>query len=79
MFKSSIYPVNLVLELDELADIMCCNTSCFATTYLGLPLGARYKLNEMWSGNVEKMEKRLASWQQCFFFFGVRITLINSV
>ncbi|KAG5601659.1 hypothetical protein H5410_033029 [Solanum commersonii] len=43
-FKSFIYPLNLVPELDELAEIMCCNKGCFSTTYLGLPLGARITL-----------------------------------
>lgn len=76
---SVIYPVNLVLELDELAEIMCCNTSCLPTTYLRLLLGARYRSAEIWSGSVEKLGKRLASWQQQYLSFGGRKMLINNV
>uniref|UniRef100_A0A1S4AQ70 Uncharacterized mitochondrial protein AtMg01250-like n=1 Tax=Nicotiana tabacum TaxID=4097 RepID=A0A1S4AQ70_TOBAC len=43
MQKSMIYPVNTVPNLEELASIMSCVIGSFPTTYLGLPLGAKYK------------------------------------
>ncbi|XP_070031562.1 uncharacterized protein [Nicotiana tomentosiformis] len=43
MLKSIIYPVNSFPNLEELVEVMCCKVSSFPTTYLGLPLGARYK------------------------------------
>ncbi|XP_070057900.1 uncharacterized protein [Nicotiana tomentosiformis] len=43
MLKRIIYPVNSVLNLEELAEVMCCKVVSFPTTYLGLPLGAKYK------------------------------------
>jgi len=79
MSKSMIYPVNSVQNLVELAGIMCCNIGSFPTTYLGLPLGANFKANEIWSGIIEKFEKRLATWQMQYLSFGGRVTLINSV
>jgi len=79
MSKSTIYPVNSVQNLVELAGIMCCNIGSFPTTYLGLPLGTNFKANEIWSGIIEKFEKRLATWQMQYLSFGGRVTLINSV
>nr|XP_016434745.1 PREDICTED: uncharacterized protein LOC107761094 [Nicotiana tabacum] len=63
MLKSVIYSVNEVTNLAELAEILCCNTGSFPTTYLGLPLGAKFKATFSWGSVIEKFEKRLASWQ----------------
>nr|XP_009785833.1 PREDICTED: uncharacterized protein LOC104234042 [Nicotiana sylvestris] len=79
MLKSKIYPINLVENLEELADIMGCDVGSFPTTYLGLPLGARYKVAEVWSGVIEKVEKRLATWQMQNLSMSGRLTLVNSV
>ncbi|WMV33012.1 hypothetical protein MTR67_026397 [Solanum verrucosum] len=79
MQKSTIYPVNEVLNLEELADIMGCNIGSFPSTYLGLPLGAQHKSTEIWTGVIGKFEKRLATWQMQYLSFGGRVTLINSV
>ncbi|WMV29386.1 hypothetical protein MTR67_022771, partial [Solanum verrucosum] len=79
MSKSTTYPVNSVQNLVELAGIMCCNIGSFPTTYLGLPLGVNFKGKEIWSGIIEKFEKRLATWQMQYLSFGGRVTLINSV
>nr|XP_009610448.1 uncharacterized protein LOC104104150 [Nicotiana tomentosiformis]XP_016449348.1 PREDICTED: uncharacterized protein LOC107774363 [Nicotiana tabacum] len=43
MLKSIIYPVNEVQNLEDLAEILSCKTGSFPTTYLGLPLGAKFK------------------------------------
>lgn len=61
MSKSIIQPVNEVPDLENLADIMCCSIGSFPTNYLGLLLGASYKLVGAWSVIVEKLERRLAS------------------
>ncbi|KAG5620677.1 hypothetical protein H5410_005895 [Solanum commersonii] len=47
MLKSTIYPVNEVINLEELADIMGCNIGSFPFTYLGLPLADQYKSTEI--------------------------------
>lgn len=79
MLKSVIYPVNEVQNIEEQAGILGCNTGTFPTTYLGLPLGAKYKAEGIWSRVIEKFEKRLASWQMQYLSMGGRLTLINSV
>lgn len=61
MYKSIIYHINVVLGLEDLAEIMCCNIGSFPTTYLGLPLAARQKSTI--NGIIENFEKRLASLQ----------------
>lgn len=47
MLKSIIYHVNEVSNLEELAGILSCNIGSFSTTYLGLPLGAKFKFSEI--------------------------------
>ncbi|WMV40276.1 hypothetical protein MTR67_033661 [Solanum verrucosum] len=79
MIKSIIYPVNKVQNLEKFADILSCNIGSFPTTYLGLPLGAKFKSPEIWNGVIEKMEKRLATWQFRYLLMGGRLTLINNV
>ncbi|TMX00735.1 hypothetical protein EJD97_000225 [Solanum chilense] len=65
MSKSTIYPVHEVLDLEDMADIMCSPTGSFPTTCLGMPLGAmKDHLKFGWNVIVEKFERRLASWQQ---------------
>ncbi|CAN4115232.1 unnamed protein product [Withania somnifera] len=79
MLKSTISPVNEVSNLEELAEIIGCNIGSFPSTYLGLPLGAKYKSNEIWTEVIEKFVKRLATWKMQYLSFGGRLTLINSV
>jgi len=79
MLKSVIYPVNEVLNLEELASILGCSVGEFPATYLGLPLGAKYKSTAIWGRVIEKFEKKLASWKMQYLSTGGRLTLINSV
>lgn len=58
---------------------MCCKVGTFPTSYLGLPLGARYKSLNIWDGVIEKFERKSASWKMQYLSFGGRLTLINSV
>lgn len=71
MSKSIIYPVHEVPELDMLAELMYCTTGPFPTSYLGLPLCAKYKSIEIWNGVIEKFEKRLASWQRQYLSLSI--------
>lgn len=70
MLKSKVYPVNNVPNLDELAGILSCDIAALLTTYLGLPLGAKFKSTEVWSGVIEKFETKLASWQRQYLSIG---------
>jgi hypothetical protein len=47
-------------------------------TYLGLLLGASFKSISVWNGVLEKVERRLASWQKLYLSKGGRVTLIHS-
>ena len=43
MAKSELVPVGDVLNMDELVAILGCRQSSLPMTYLGLPLGAKFK------------------------------------
>jgi hypothetical protein len=68
-----------VLHIEELANILYCNTSSLPLHYLGLPLGVPFKSKAIWDGVVEKMEKRLASWKKMYLSNGRCLTLIKSM
>ena len=61
MAKSELVPVGDVLNMDELVAILGCRQSSLPMTYLGLPLGAKFKDRAIWNPILEKMERRLAS------------------
>jgi hypothetical protein len=46
--------------------------------YLGLPLGASFKLKSMWAGLEDMMVRRLAPWKRLYLSKGGRVTLIKS-
>ena len=47
-------------------------------SYLGLPLGAKFKSKQIWDPILEKMERKLAGWQRMYLSKGGRVTLIKS-
>jgi hypothetical protein len=76
--KSELVQVGEVPFLEELADILGCQTSSLPMKYLGLPLGAKFKSIDIWNPIVEKMERRLAGWKRIYLSKGGRLTLIKS-
>ena len=46
-------------------------------TYLGLPLGTKFKDRVIWNSILEGMEQRLMSWKQLYLSKGGKITLIK--
>nr|XP_009628447.1 uncharacterized protein LOC104118792 [Nicotiana tomentosiformis] len=68
--KSYIYPVNEVMELQSLADILGGNVGELPAVYLGMPLGAKSKSKEIWNGVLEKCEKKLANWKNQYLSRG---------
>lgn len=79
MMKNNSYPVNYVSNLKESADMLSYNMGSLHTTYVGLPLSAKFILVEIWNGVTERMEKRLATWQSRCLSLGGTLTVINSV
>jgi hypothetical protein len=77
--KSELVQVGDVPHLELLADILGCKTSTLPMNYLGLPLGASFKLQSIWNPIVEKMEHRLAGWKRLYLSKGGRLTLIKSI
>lgn len=51
----------------------------FPPPILGLPLGSKFKWIDIWNGAIEKVERRLATWQLQYLSIGGRLTLINNV
>jgi hypothetical protein len=76
--KSILVPVGNVDNVDELGDILGYGTSSLPWKYLGMPLGACYKVKSIWDSIVEKMKCRLANWKRLYLFKGGRVTLIKS-
>ena len=64
--------------LEDLADILGCQTLTLPMKYLGLPLGAKFKSKDIWNPIVEKMERRLVGWKRVYLSKGGRLTLIKS-
>ena len=76
--KSELVQVGDVLFLEEFADILGCKTTTLPMKYLGLTLGAKFKLKDVWTTIVKKMERRLAGWKRMYLFMGGRLTLLKS-
>uniref|UniRef100_M1A801 Reverse transcriptase zinc-binding domain-containing protein n=1 Tax=Solanum tuberosum TaxID=4113 RepID=M1A801_SOLTU len=74
--KSFIYPINTV---EDLAEKLGGKVGELPTTYLGMPLGAKSKSKNIWSGVIERCEKRLAYWKSQYLSTGGRFTLVSSV
>lgn len=58
--KSSIIAVGEVPNLSQLTLDLECRQGQLPVTYLGLPLGAKYKQKDVWSPVIDKMRKRLS-------------------
>lgn len=69
-YKSFIYPVNEVMELQSLADILGGKVGQLPTVYLGMPSGAKSKSKGIWNSVLEKCEKKLANWKNQYLSMG---------
>ena len=77
--KSSILPVGQVDNLHMLAGVLGCSIDSPPSSYLGLPLGARFKDKSIWEPVVDRFERRLSGWKSKYISKGGRLTLIKSV
>ena len=53
--KSELIPVGRVENMDDLAWEFGCRLGSLPTTYLGMPLGAPFKLVTVWDGVEERL------------------------
>ena len=76
--KSSILPLGIVENLEDLAAELGCRKGNLLTTYLGLPLGMKRKSIQVWDRVEERFRKKLALWKRQYISKGGRLTLIKS-
>ncbi|KAJ9697657.1 hypothetical protein PVL29_006996 [Vitis rotundifolia] len=76
--KSELIPIGKVENIEDLALEFGCRVGSLPSTYLGLPLGAPFKLVSVWDGVEERFRKRLAMWKRQYLSKGGRATLIRS-
>jgi hypothetical protein len=60
--KSALVPVGSQGEVDQLARVLGCVSGVLPLKYLGLPLGASFKLKAMWADLEDLMSQKLAPW-----------------
>jgi hypothetical protein len=76
--KSEIVPIGEIEDVEGLAQLLGCRVASLPTTYLGLPLGASYKVVSIWNGVIKKIEWRLAGWKRMYLSKGDRLALLKS-
>jgi hypothetical protein len=76
--KSVLVPVGHVENVGQLASLLGCGSGEVPLKYLGLPLGASFKLKAMWAGLEDLMSRRLTPWKRLHLSKGGRVTLIKS-
>jgi hypothetical protein len=76
--KSILIPVGHVENVGQLAGLLGCGFGEVPLKYLGLPLGASFKLKTMWAGLEDMMSRRLAPWKRLYLSKEGRVTLIKS-
>jgi hypothetical protein len=76
--KSALIPVGSLDEVDQLAGRLGCGTADLPLKYLGLPLGASFKLKAIWKDLEDLMARRLAPWKRLYLSKGGRVALIKS-
>jgi hypothetical protein len=64
--KSVLVPVGSLGDVDPLAGLLGCGTGNLPLKYLGLLLGASFKLKTMWLKLEELMARRLAPWKRSY-------------
>jgi hypothetical protein len=76
--KREMVPVGVLDSMTSLANILCCHVGALPMLYLGMPLGTPYKSSSVWHSVLEKIERRLASWQTLYLSKGGCLTLLKS-
>jgi len=75
--KISILPLGHLDNIHLFAGVLRCNIDAFTITYLGLPLGAKFKEKTLWDPVIGKFEKRLLGWKSVYLSGGGGLTFIK--
>ena len=76
--KSGFSLVGVLEDLEDLAIEIGCKISSLPSTYLGLRLGAPFKLVVAQDSVEERLKRRLVMWKGLYISKGGRLTLIRS-
>jgi len=68
--KSSILLVGQVDIVQILAGVLCCKITSFSITYLGLPLGAKFKEKALWDQSLGDLRKDCQVGRRLIFLKG---------
>jgi hypothetical protein len=68
--KSSLVPVGSLDNVVQLAGSLGCGNVDLPLKYLGLPLGASFKLKAIWRDLEDLMARRLTPWKQTYLSKG---------
>jgi hypothetical protein len=76
--KSALVPIGSLGDVDQLAELLGCGIGTLPLKYLGLPLGASFKLKTMWVELEDLMAQRLAPWKRSYLSKEGRVMMIKS-
>lgn len=76
--KSKLFQVGDVPNIDSLAWILGCKIGFLPSSYLGLPLGAKFKSKAMWDPGIERITLRLDLWKAKHLSKVGRLTLLKA-
>ncbi|KAJ9690838.1 hypothetical protein PVL29_013141 [Vitis rotundifolia] len=68
--KSEPIPIGRVENVEELVSELGCKVGRLSFTYLGMSLGASFKVVATWDRIEERFHKRLAMWKQQYISKG---------
>lgn len=63
LVKRNIFHERVVNDIHVLSIIFGCKVGILPTSYLGLPLGARFNSHQIWVPLLNKIRVRLDSWK----------------
>jgi hypothetical protein len=73
--KLELVLVGNAINVEGLTSIWGFRVSSLSVKYLGLPLGASFKVKSIWDDIVEKIERHLAGWKNVYLLKGGRVIL----
>jgi hypothetical protein len=76
--KSALVPIVSLDDVDQLVGLLGYGMGDLPLKYLGLLLGASFKLKAMWVDMEDLMSRRLAPWKWSYLSKWGRVTLIKS-